>query len=203
MAGDGFTVTQTVTINLGAVCFDRSITPVAATIYKKFPTDNLSDTWVTPTGDVEMTRLGTIDFNGWDVKASKGETVDIVVGSWLSDIVHGGKGNDVICGDDPRATETVGNDLILGGWGDDDMWGTYGTTDVGFDEDTLQGGKGGDWMWGQDGPDTMLGGHGADKAFCSQAADDFDKDIVEGGRGNDIDSVNCVSPDTDDPGKDE
>ena len=195
------TLTQTVTINLGAFCFDRSVTPVAATIYKKFPNNDASDTWVTPDGDVEMTRLSTIDFNGWDVKASKGETVDVVIGSHLSDIVHGGKGNDVLCGDDPRATNSIGDDLILGGWGDDDMWGTYGTTDVGPDEDMLQGGKGDDRMWGQDGPDTMLGGHGADKAFCSQSADDDDDDVVEGGRGIDLVSVRCVDGDTDDPGK--
>jgi len=195
------TIFQTVTINLGFFCMARDGNGAVPTIFKEFPNNDDSDTWVTPGGLVVMDRLDSGGFDGWDVKASKGETPDVVIGSHLSDIVHGGKGNDVLCGDDPRATNTIGNDLILGGWGDDDMWGTYGTTDVGPDEDTLQGGKGNDRMWGQDGPDTMLGGHGIDKAFCSQDADDGDDDVVEGGRGTDLPSVNCVGGDTDDPGK--
>jgi len=181
-------------------CFDRSGTAQTATIYKKFPNDNTSDTWVTPGGDKEMTRLSSGGFDGWKVGGSKGTVDDVIVGSPLSDQVNGGKGNDVICGDDPRATDTIGDDKISGGFGDDDMWGTYGNADVGPDEDTLNGGHGDDWMWGQDGPDKISGGQGDDKAFCSQDADDGDDDVVKGGRGNDLPSENCVGGDTDNPG---
>jgi len=177
-------------------CFDRSITAQNATIYKKFPTDNTSDLWVTPTGDKNMTRLSSGGFDGWKVGGSKGTGGDVIVGSWLSDQINGGKGNDVICGDDSRTTEIIGGDKISGGHGNDDMWGTYGIGDVGPDEDELRGGLGDDWMWGQDGPDTIIGGQGADKAFCSQDPDDGDDDVVKLGKGNDLVSVNCVGGDT-------
>ena len=160
-----------------------------ATIYKKFPTDNTSDLWVTPGGDKNMTRLSSGGFDGWKVGGSKNPDGDVIVGSWLSDQINGGKGNDVICGDDPRA-DTIGDDKISGGHGDDQMWGTYGFTDIGPDEDELRGGLGNDVMWGQGGPDTIIGGQGDDKAFCSQADNDGADDVVKLGRGNDS-SENC------------
>ena len=175
-------------------CFERNPgnPPIErdATIYKKFPTDNTSDLWVTPTGDKNMTRLSSGGFDGWKVGGSKGTGGDVIVGSWLSDQINGGKGNDVICGDDIRATFTIGDDKISGGFGDDDMWGTYGFTDIGPDEDELRGGQGNDVMWGQGGPDTIIGGQGDDVAICSQAADDGEDDVVKLGRGNDS-SENC------------
>jgi len=171
-----------------------------ATIYKKYPFMDSSNTWVTPDGDKEMDRLSSGGFNGWKVGGSKDPGGDVIVGSGLSDKINGGKGNDVICGDDSRTTEIIGDDKISGGHGDDDMWGTYGIADVGPDEDTLNGGQGDDWMWGQGGPDTINGGQGVDKAFCSQNADDGDMDVVKLGKGIDLPSVNCVGDDIDNPG---
>jgi len=177
-------------------CFDRNGTELTATIYKKFPNTDSSDTWVTTGGDKEMTRLSSGGFDGWKVGGSKGTGGDVIVGSHLSDKINGGKGSDVICGDDSRATDTIGDDKISGGFGDDDMWGTYGNTDVGPDEDELRGGQGNDVMWGQGGPDTIIGGQGDDIAICSQAADDGDDDVVKLGKGIDLPSVNCVGGDT-------
>jgi len=173
-------------------CFDRDGNEKTATIYKKFPNDDTSDTWVFPNKEKDMDRLATIDFDGWKVGGSKAPGGDVIVGSHLSDKINGGKGSDVICGDDPRATDTIGDDKISGGFGDDDMWGTYGFTDIGPDEDELRGGQGNDVMWGQGGPDTIIGGQGDDKAFCSQAADDGDDDVVKLGRGIDA-TENCDS----------
>ncbi len=180
-------------------CMDRDGNILPATIYKKFPNTDSSDTWVTPDGDKEMTRLSSGGFDGWKVGGSKAPGGDVIVGSHLSDKINGGKGNDVICGDDSRATFTVGDDKISGGFGNDDMWGTYPgalTDGSAEDADTLNGGQGNDWMWGQDGPDTIIGGQGVDKAFCSQGGDDGDDDVVKLGKGIDLPSVNCVGGDT-------
>jgi len=196
------TIFQTVTINVGPFCADIDSNIVAATIYKKFPSNDASDTWVTPGGDVEMFRLGLFPL-GWEVKASPGVTVDVVIGSHLNDLIHGGKGNDVLCGDDPRISITgVGDDELRGGFGNDAMWGTYpgaATDGSALDADTLKGGHGDDKLWGQDGPDTLLGGHGADTLICSQGGPDGDMDTVEGGHDDDMD-VNCLEtpPDDDD-----
>ena len=171
-------------------CMARDGDILPATIYKKFPNTDSSDTWVTPGGDKEMTRLSSGGFDGWKVGGSKAPGGDVIVGSHLSDKINGGKGNDVICGDDSRATFTAGDDKISGGFGNDDMWGTYGFTDIGPDEDELRGGQGNDVMWGQGGPDTIIGGQGDDIAFCSQAATDGADDVVKLGRGNDS-SENC------------
>ncbi len=176
--------------------------PVQATIYKKFPGVDSSNTWVTLGGDVEMVRLGAFPL-GWEVKASPGEIDDIVIGSHMNDLIHGGKGNDVLCGDDPRISITgVGDDELRGGKGNDAIWGTYpgaATDGSAFDTDTLKGGHGDDKLWGQDGPDTLLGGHGADTLICSQGGPDGDLDIVEGGHDDDT-AVNCLTtpPDEDD-----
>jgi len=175
-------------------CNDRGGNILPATIYKLDPFDDTSNLWVTPDGDKNMTRLSSGGFDGWKVGGSKAPGGDVIVGSHLSDQINGGKGNDVICGDDSRATFTVGDDKISGGFGNDDMWGTYpgALTDGSLeDADTLRGGQGNDWMWGQDGPDTIIGGQGVDKAFCSQNADDGDDDVVKLGKGNDLASVNC------------
>ncbi len=175
---------------------------VQATIYKKFPGVDSSNTWITPGGDVEMVRLGAFPL-GWEVKASPGVVDDVVVGSHMNDLIHGGKGNDVLCGDDPRISITgVGDDELRGGKGNDAIWGTYpsaATDGSAFDTDTLKGGHGDDKLWGQDGPDTLLGGHGADTLICSDVGPDGDKDTVKGGHDDDID-INCLetAPDFDD-----
>jgi len=196
-------ILQTVTINVGPFCMDRVPNIVPATIYKKFPTDDSSNLWVTPGGDVNMTRLSSGGFDGWEVKASPGETVDVVIGSHLNDLIHGGKGNDVLCGDDPRISVSgVGDDELRGGKGSDAIWGTYpgaATDGSAADTDTLKGGQGDDTLWGQDGPDTLEGGHGEDILICSQTDGDGHMDTVEGGHDDDTD-VNCLEtgPDFDD-----
>jgi len=184
-------------------CNNLANSPVIATIYKKFPGVDSSNTWVTPGGDVEMKRLNSGGFDGWEVKASPGETNDVVVGSHLNDLIHGGKGHDVLCGDDPRISITgVGDDELRGGKGNDAIWGTYpnaATDGSAFDTDTLKGGHGDDKLWGQDGPDTLEGGHGADTLICSDGGPDGDLDTVKGGHDDDTD-LNCLTtgPDFDD-----
>jgi len=66
-------------------CFDRDGNELTATTYKKFPNDDTSDTWVTTSGEKDMDRLATIDFDGWKVKPSKGAVDHVIVGSHLTD----------------------------------------------------------------------------------------------------------------------
>ena len=190
--------------NGAPTCKDRFGNTPPADIYKEFPDTDASNTWVTTSGVVTFDRwdkngINGIEANeGWIVKGTK--LSDVIVGSHLDDLIKAGKGADIVCADDPRVTNSIGDDEVRGGKGSDDLWGTYiGVTIVTSDTDLIQGGFGDDWMWGQDGPDTLLGGHGKDNHICSNGGPDGDKDTVEGGHDDDT-ATNCLetTPDFDD-----
>ena len=87
---------------------------------------------------------------------------DVIVGSDGPDKISGGKGIDVICGED-------GNDKISGGSGDDILYGNDG-------EDTILGGSN---------DDTLCDGDDNKDAEDDSCVNDSDKDILDGGRGDD------------------
>ena len=125
-----------------------------ATIFKKFPADDSSNTFVVNGVDVEMERWDkdgstVIDANeGWIIKGTgqkKNPLNDVMVGSDLDDLLKPGWGADIVCagdGDDrlqggwgaDRLFGEAGDDLMKGGWGDDLL-------DGGADTDEAQGGK--------------------------------------------------------------
>jgi Ca2+-binding RTX toxin-like protein len=82
-----------------------------------------------------------------------------IVGTQAADVLRGTRGRDVICG-------LGGNDTILGGGG----------------ADVLYGGPGADILVGGAGNDVLRGGAAND----TLRAKDGRRDIVEGGRGNDL-----------------
>jgi Ca2+-binding RTX toxin-like protein len=82
-----------------------------------------------------------------------------IVGTQAADVLRGTSHRDVICG-------LGGNDIILGGKGNDVIYGGPGA-------DTLNGGAGNDTLRGGPGNDTLRAREGR-------------RDIVEGGRGNDL-----------------
>ena len=114
---------------------------------------------------------------------------DGVVGSFFSDYIMGGTGddiiqantgNDVVIGDFASDVNSsvggndfidagIGNDSVFGGGGDDFIFGSvpdeFNTTDP--DDDYLAGGAGNDVIWGGRGSDTIIGGDGDDVLFGS------------------------------------
>ena len=82
------------------------------------------------------------------------------------DVMHGGKGDDMMFG-------MAGNDLMYGGKGNDRMWGNSG-------DDTMYGDQGNDQMAGGTGNDVMDGGGGHD-VLAGNSGDD----AIHGGAGND------------------
>lgn len=140
---------------------DGACNSLAATIFKKDPTDDTDNTWVVNGVDVTFSRWdkdssGTIgSTEGWIIDGTG--NADVIVGSDKDDLIHGSFGADTICagdGDDEvrggqeknSTGDTIfgenGNDLILGGWGDD----------------TLNGGDGDDQLYGGQNDDTLDGG---------------------------------------------
>ena len=82
-----------------------------------------------------------------------------IVGTQAADVLRGTSHRDVICG-------LGGNDVILGGRGNDAIYGGPGA-------DTINGGLGNDTLRGGPGNDTLQAREGR-------------RDVVEGGRGNDL-----------------
>ena len=91
-------------------------------------------------------------------------------GTSINDRIYGLFGNDVILGGD-------GKDVIFGGSGNDEIYG-------GLDADVLLGGSGQDELYGGAGNDILIGGSGLE-VEGSQAVDDREVDILNGGLGKD------------------
>jgi hypothetical protein len=92
-----------------------------------------------------------------------------------NDTVRGGRGSDLIFGDD-------GNDNLEGNHGDDSIFGGDG-------QDRIDGGSGNDQLFGNDGNDNISGGFGDDMIFGGEGEDDlrdwFGDDALIGGDGDD------------------
>jgi len=128
-----------------------------ATIFKKFPGDDTSNTFVVDGVDVEMVRWDkdkntTIEANeGWIIKGTGNKKVpldDVVVGTEKDDKITPGWGDDIVCA-------RAGDDLVQGGWGDDRLFGEDG-------DDLLKGGRDNDFLVGGADTDEAQGGKGTD-----------------------------------------
>ena len=154
----------------------------AANIFKKFPGDDASNTFVVDGVDVEMVRWdkdmsGTIEANeGWIIKGTGNKKVpldDVVVGTDKDDLIKPGHGDDIVCAG-------AGDDLLQGGHGDDTLFGEAG-------DDTLKGGHGEDLMNGGDDNDTLEGGQDDDTLNGGAGTD-----TADGGKG--IDTCSNATP---------
>ncbi|GAB3625466.1 hypothetical protein GCM10027419_03120 [Pandoraea terrae] len=93
------------------------------------------------------------------------------------EIVHGGRGNDVLVGGGRNSVYIAGgagDDIIVGGAGNDALSGEDG-------DDIIDGGAGNDVIRGHRGRDRLFGGDGDDS--LDGGADD---DVLMGGAGNDV-----------------
>lgn len=91
------------------------------------------------------------------------------------DTIDGGRGNDLIFGEDD-------DDILIGGNGADTIYG-------GKDDDTIDGGIGQDDLIGGQGADSIFGGADRDEFFIDAREDAFG-DTVDGGTdGNDVDRL--------------
>lgn len=96
----------------------------------------------------------------------------------VSDVIHGGGGNDLIYGGDFYEDGNA-PDLLCGGPGDDRVIGSPG-------DDKLRGGPGDDVVNGQNGADLELGDSGDDRVGQGSFADaDRADDVMRGGPGDD------------------
>ena len=111
------------------------------------------------------------------IKTSETEPNDIT-GSYLDDLIYGGKQADTLRGSDGNDTiyGNEGNDLIYGDAGDDVLYGNEGN-------DTLYGGDGHDTIYGGKGNDSINAGKGENVIYFSVG--DGNDTIVAGG-GEDI-----------------
>ena len=107
---------------------------------------------------------------------------DLVIGSFGDDHVTAKDGNDIVFG-------LFGDDKIAGDLGDDTMFGGAGndTVEGGDGEDFLSGGFGNDVVVGNKGNDEMFGGHGDDLLVWNNGDG---SDLMDGGKGYDIQQVN-------------
>lgn len=97
----------------------------------------------------------------------------------VSDVIHGGGGDDDIDGGDFYENGDA-PDLLCGGSGDDRVTGSPG-------DDQLRGGPGDDVVNGQNGADLELGGSGDDRVGQGSFADaDRADDVTRGGPGADL-----------------
>ena len=134
-------------------------------------------------------------------------TNDITVGgTYLSDIITAGSGNDTLSGGGGRDTiqgadgndrlnGQTGDDFLLGGAGDDTLLGAAGTdllggdtgADVlrgGADRDYLYGDAGDDRLFGDEGDDFLQGDAGVDRLTGGAGSDTFGFAPVRDGEGN-------------------
>ena len=133
-----------------------------ATIYKREPGNDSSNTFVVNNVDVEMERWdkddsgGAPDANeGWIIKGTGNKRVplqDVIKGSHLDDKITPGWGSDTVCAGD-------GDDLVQGGWGDDRLFGEAG-------DDLLKGGWGDDHLDGGSDTDEAQGGKNTDTCIA-------------------------------------
>lgn len=96
----------------------------------------------------------------------------------VSDVIHGGGGDDVVYGGDFYGNGDA-PDLLCGGRGDDRVIGSPG-------DDMLRGGPGDDVVNGENGADLELGDSGRDRVGQGSFADaDSADDVMRGGPGPD------------------
>jgi Ca2+-binding RTX toxin-like protein len=118
-----------------------------------------------------------------------------IIGTQGADLLHGGRGRDVICGlgGDDQIIAGGGNDVVYGGNGRDKLLGESGNDALyggggadrlfgGLGSDVLSGGSLGDVLVGGTGFDRLLGGGNNDVIF----ARDGHRDWVNGGPGRDL-----------------
>ncbi len=116
--------------------------------------------------------IGTISENTQGVIGGPGEQTDgddTLTGTGDSDLIEGGDGNDVIAGiENPIVNNFLrGSDTLRGQDGDDDLTGND-IRDSNY-ADLIDGGPGNDTLRGLDGPDTLIGGPGADTFFSENS----------------------------------
>lgn len=118
---------------------------------------------------------------------------DVFVGTFNTEVVDAGSGNDDVYLDegDDTAYGGDGQDTLNGGPGRDDLLGEQGNDRLigGSGDDTLDGGAGKDRLEGGLGLDILDGGSGDDKAFGGAGNDDVygaqGRDSLDGGAGRD------------------
>lgn len=111
--------------------------------------------------------------NGWEYDGTR--AIGIAYGANIENAL-GGKGNDVIYGNELR------ND-IRGGAGNDKLYG-------GADADTLYGDEGDDLIYGEAGDDTLYGGAGINRLYGGEGKDALyslpgEQNALYGGNGDD------------------
>ncbi|WP_342342401.1 calcium-binding protein [Roseivivax marinus] len=118
------------------------------------------------------------------------------------EVLSGGRGNDLIFGDDSNNSAPVfSRDVISAGWGDDTVeagsgkdviGGGHGDDliDAGWQDDSVYAGAGSDTVEGDRGNDLLQGGMGSDSLSGGQGNDTLSggpgNDTLEGGAGNDV-----------------
>ncbi len=137
-----------------------------------------------------------IDAGSGDDTVYGREGDDIVEAGEGNDSVRGNEGSDTLLGGDGMDTLRGGedDDTVDGGIGDDLLYGGTG-------DDSVDGGDGADEIFGNEGNDTINGGEGDDyiNSRAGEAINDYetfvgfpvdgspddDRDLVDGGAGND------------------
>lgn len=122
---------------------------------------------------------------------------DLIYGTWRSESLAAGPGNDLVYGGDGNDTINGGDgtDTLDGGAGDDFLYGGSSAADLrdviygGDGNDHIDGGYGNDALNGGAGNDTILGGFGADTLVGNQGSDRISggagADEIHGGPGDD------------------
>ncbi|MFD2262930.1 FecR domain-containing protein [Lacibacterium aquatile] len=122
---------------------------------------------------VEINAWG--DHEGININAAALGGSNEIVGSYFSDTIIAGAGNDTIRADDGWNEGESEGDSLNGGAGNDVISGSTG-------HDTIQGGTGNDTIYGNGGSDILNGGAGDDVIYLSE---DSGNAVVSGGAGND------------------
>ncbi|MEM8670968.1 MAG: calcium-binding protein [Planctomycetota bacterium] len=117
---------------------------------------------------------------------------DLMLGGSGNDNVNGGNGHDSLMGEsgDDLMQGNRGDDFMYGGSGKDTMYGNFGN-------DLMVGGDGRDFLSGLEGDDRLYGGdmqglnlnsstYGNPTLHNKRDAQDWDRDILAGGEGNDL-----------------
>lgn len=192
-------------IDLGGVLIDPNAPPSGVSIQEVG-----GDTIVT-FGDDSVV-LKDISLAAWQFavaqRASEGPGNDSLVGTFRSDVLFGGLGNDTInlgvsgqTGGDDIAVGGGGNDLITairgdvvayGNEGRDNLYGGSGNDVLmgGDDDDLFRGGLGNDFLRGGSGNDTLSGGGGQDSFEGGDGVDTLlldDETVTSGGSGAAVD----------------
>lgn len=143
-------------------------------------------------GEVEYTdrtRGVRVDLDGKRDDGERGER-DLVSAN-LSHIT-GGRGNDVLVGDEKRnaLTGVAGSDMLIGRGGRDDLIASEEQFDTDRRGDRLRAGAGADQVTGSDRGDTIRPGPGRDEIYARKGPDriftaDGNREVIECGAGRD------------------